>query len=176
MAQAGDEEGIARVSTLAFAPGKDSLTTNLFPARLQPETGDPAMTAYPWRLARKGWWIREGEGIIMVAVDDALDGQIVGFSIWESPREPGTQGPKEPSVPCPGFDAEEYASFRAHMETTIKGWFGEVGLTNMWCEYEYEFESAVDRVLTDARSGLLGCRSSSSAQRPRKDAAAMGSR
>lgn len=135
MAQPGDEAGIALVSTLAFAPGKDALTTNLFPARLQPETGDPAMTAYPWRLSRKAWWIREGEGVMMVAVDDALDGKIVGFSLWESPREPGTKGPKEPSVPCPGFDPEEYASFRDHMETTIKGWFGEVGLSNMWCKF-----------------------------------------
>lgn len=133
-AEPGDVESIAHVAAAAFSPETDALGKNLFPARLKPDGIDAALTSIPWRVQRKRWWQQAQHGVMMVAVDDALGGQVVGFSLWEKPAVPGRTTPVEPNATCPGFDEEEYKYLKATTNEAHEKMFGPAGLSTMWGE------------------------------------------
>lgn len=137
-ADANDTDAVAEVCNASFDPTTDHMTRNLFPEHLQP-TGIPDGDALlPWRRSRKRYKLTEYRAVIMVAVDDELDGKVVGFTVWESPVYDNTEEleRKEPKVPCDALDDAAFQEMKDVTNECFDNLFGKDGLRNMWCKYK----------------------------------------
>lgn len=135
-ATADDIPAIARIAAAAFHPSTDAISAALFPAHLKaadnPDVGDAAL---PWRLARKSASLRAFDGLndgsrMMVAVDDAADGVVVGFSTWDAPEREGNDQELEalkhwsPSPPPAALDTEAFQELRRIVDGDVKAVMG----------------------------------------------------
>ncbi|KAJ6788771.1 hypothetical protein PWT90_03322 [Aphanocladium album] len=130
-----DTDAIARLARAAFDPATDAIARNLFPVRLQaaaPSSAeDPAIA---WRRTRKGIKMKTERILLMVVTDDALDGKVVGFSMWEEPLREGHEGESMTKgvVPCPTLDEEAYKQLRTVSEDATIAFLGKDGSKHMW--------------------------------------------
>jgi hypothetical protein len=132
-ATAADMEAIGTLATAAFTPDTDAISRRLFPAHLQPPDAPLGSAARQWRLARKTKKLQDERINIIVAVDDELGGEIVGFSLWEVPARNASDGPVLPSaVSSPGLDQAAFDEMQAAVGDDIRKHFGESGTDNLW--------------------------------------------
>lgn len=131
-----DIPAIARIASAAFHPETDAIAARLFPARLAGE-GE----AYSWRYAKKTASLSSTDAIIVVAVDDSLNNQVVGFALWDVYGQPqlekaANQPPSAAQqLPPPSFDQEAYAELRAIVSADHQEMFGERGIKDVWREF-----------------------------------------
>ncbi|PNP55417.1 hypothetical protein THARTR1_04247 [Trichoderma harzianum] len=133
-----DIPAIARIAAAAFHPETDAIAARLFPARLAGE-GE----AYSWRYAKKTASLSSTDAIIVVAVDDSLNGQVVGFALWDvymygqpQPEKAANQPPSAAQqLPPPSFDQEAYAELRAIVSADHQEMFGERGIKDVWRKF-----------------------------------------
>ncbi len=133
-----DLQGIAQVGVAAFSPTTDAIVRHLFPEHLQPAEPAEEDATVRWRYTRKGIKLRTENILLMVATDDALGGQIVGFSMWELPTdvvEEKPAGDYKPVVPCQGLDESAYDDLRRITAQATKDCFGETGSKKLWCKF-----------------------------------------
>lgn len=129
-----DIPAIARICTAAFHPTTDVITRRLFPPHLKPSNVVDGEAAYSWRAARKSHSMGSERNIMMVAVDDDLNGEIVGFALWESPVHPEDPLEAAPAYPEPpaALDQVAYAELRSVASADAKKTFGERGTRDVW--------------------------------------------
>lgn len=126
-----DLPAIARIAAAAFHPKTDSISARIFPAQ-QDSALDNAM--YAWRYAKKTASLSSPHALMVVAVDDSLNDQVVGFALWDVYSEKASNQPQptaqEPPPPC--FDQEAFAELRAIVSSDHQEMFGERGIKDVW--------------------------------------------
>lgn len=129
-----DIPAIATICTAAFHPTTDIITRKLFPPHLKASDVGDGEDAYSWRAARKSHSMESKRNIMMVAVDDDLNGEIVGFALWESPVNP--EDPLETAPPYPeppaSLDQVAYAELRSVASADAIETFGDRGTRDVW--------------------------------------------
>ncbi|EGR50411.1 uncharacterized protein TRIREDRAFT_58989 [Trichoderma reesei QM6a] len=108
---------IAALASKAFHPASDWITRQIFPLHLQPPTVPDGEAALPWRLSRKTASLRGPNTASIVAIDTALNDQIVGFALWDLPvGEEETEAemvtPAEAELPADVTDLKAYAQLQ----------------------------------------------------------------
>ncbi|KPM34477.1 hypothetical protein AK830_g12091 [Neonectria ditissima] len=129
-----DVAAIARISAAAFHPTTDAITRQLFPLGLKPEDAQDGEAAYHWRAARKSNSMHSKRTAMIVAVDDSLDGEVVGFALWESPAGPEDAvevAHKEPEPPA-ALDRAAFAEMKSIVSADATETFGERGMKDVW--------------------------------------------
>ncbi|POR38561.1 Uncharacterized protein TPAR_01259 [Tolypocladium paradoxum] len=129
-----DMDAIAAISAAAFHPTTDAIARRLFPPHLRPPDMQAGDAARPWRLARKTSKLHAKRTVMMVVVDDALDGTIVGFSVWEAPVR-GKEDEEEmhlPEQPCAGLDRAALAEMQSIVAGDAKRRFGQRDTKDIW--------------------------------------------
>ncbi|KAM5384608.1 hypothetical protein ACJZ2D_001353 [Fusarium nematophilum] len=130
-----DLEGIADVATASFNPDTDAISAHLFPPHLKPRDETYAHAARPWRLARKTDRFHAERTVVMVAVDEALSGRIVGFSLWERPARGGEHDKPEPPPirpPCATLDHAAFDEMKKVLGGDSAKHFGQKGTKDVW--------------------------------------------
>ncbi|KAH6996036.1 acyl-CoA N-acyltransferase [Ilyonectria sp. MPI-CAGE-AT-0026] len=129
-----DIPAIAKICTAAFHPTTDIITRTLFPPHLKASDAGDDEAAYSWRAARKSHSMESKRNIMMVAVDGDLNGEIVGFALWESPVNPEDPLQTAPAYPEPPstLDQAAYAELRSVASADAKETFGEQGTRDVW--------------------------------------------
>ncbi|PNY29872.1 Uncharacterized protein TCAP_00212 [Tolypocladium capitatum] len=132
-----DLDAIAAISAAAFHPTTDAVARRLFPPHLQPPGTQDGDAARPWRLARKTGKLHAHRTVMMVVADDALEGAIVGFSVWEAPvrgqeEEQDEEAPHPPEQPCPALDHVALAEMRGIVAADARRRFGERDTKDVW--------------------------------------------
>ncbi|KAF4973272.1 hypothetical protein FZEAL_9371 [Fusarium zealandicum] len=151
-----DLPGIARICNTAFHPTTDTISRRLFPLHLKPQDAVDGEAAHLWRAARKSISMASERGIMMVAVDAASDGEIVGFSLWEIPETSLASVEAAPKFPEPPaeLDQDAFAEVRSIANADITELFGERGTKDVWREFPRLLYSNV--YLTEADLDYLG--------------------
>lgn len=149
-ASEADLTTIVDLSTAAFPPEKDAIVRHLFPGDLH--YSDNIRNA---RVARKSVKFGLKSTIIMVAVDDASDGTIVGYAIWEVPVPPSTEdgvgGEEEvrlPPLAQEGMDKAPFMELFRILAEDVREQFGEKGTADVWSKY-FPPSSYPNEVITD---------------------------
>ncbi|OAA58314.1 Acyl-CoA N-acyltransferase [Cordyceps fumosorosea ARSEF 2679] len=134
VATEADTDAIARLARAAFDPATDAIARNLFPKRLRPAVPAPEDPAIAWRRTRKGIKMQTERILLMVVTDDALDGQVVGFSMWEEPLPEGQAGESmtKSVVPCETLDEDAFRELRRASEVATIDFLGKDGSKHMW--------------------------------------------
>lgn len=128
-----DMDAIAAISAAAFHPTTDAIARRLFPPHLQPPGMPDGDAARPWRLARKTANFHAKRTVMMAVVDDALDGTVVGFSVWEAPaRGEDEEDTHPPEQPCAALDHAALAEMRDIVVGDAKRRFGERDTKDVW--------------------------------------------
>ncbi|KAL7942711.1 acyl-CoA N-acyltransferase [Trichoderma barbatum] len=127
-----DLPAIARIASAAFHPETDAIAARLFPAQLTRE-GE----AYSWRYAKKTSSLSSPHTVMVVAVDDSLNDQVVGFGLWDVYSYEPEKAANQPQsaaqqLPPPSFDQEAYAELRAIVSADHQEMFGERGIKDVW--------------------------------------------
>ncbi|EHK17884.1 uncharacterized protein TRIVIDRAFT_226011 [Trichoderma virens Gv29-8] len=128
-----DLPAIARIAAAAFHPETDAIAARLFPARLA-----GGGEAYSWRYAKKTASLSSTDAVMVVAVDDSLNDQVVGFGLWDvyqhSKSEKAANQPQSAAqqLPPPSFDQAAYAELRAIVSADHQEMFGERGIKDVW--------------------------------------------
>lgn len=137
-----DAAGIATLAAKAFHPDTDAISRKLFPAHLQPTEVQSGDTVRLWRQARKTIKLADNRINMVVAVDDDLGGQIVGFSLWEVPVRAASDDEVLPSaVYSPGLDQKAFDEMQKVLSGDIRRNFGDQGTNNMWRAFSVFFLS-----------------------------------
>ncbi|EED12180.1 conserved hypothetical protein [Talaromyces stipitatus ATCC 10500] len=124
---------IVDVSTAAFPPSVDAIARHLFPGDLH--YSEDVRQA---RIARKSVKFQMNSTRIMVAVDDASDGKIVGYSIWEVPVAGGDDKNDDdgeiilPPLAQEGSDRAPFMELRRILEDDVREQFGDEGTKGVW--------------------------------------------
>lgn len=129
---------IVDVSMAAFDPKTDIMSARLFPALL--ETSD-TKSFKEWSIARKSARLDMENSLVMVAVDDALGGKVVGYSMWFVPLPEGSEEkePPRPKVAFDGIDRAALMELRRIMEDDACQTFGEHGAKDVWSKFVPRF-------------------------------------
>ncbi|KID85033.1 Acyl-CoA N-acyltransferase [Metarhizium guizhouense ARSEF 977] len=128
-----DAEAIATLAADAFHPDTDTISRRLFPQHLQPANCAAGDALRLWRLARKSIKLTDKRINIIVAVDDDLRGQIVGFALWEIPAPNASDSELLPSaVSSPGLDESAFEEMQRILVNHVRKHFGDEGTSNMW--------------------------------------------
>ncbi|KAG8408380.1 hypothetical protein J3459_017852 [Metarhizium acridum] len=128
-----DAEAIATLAADAFHPDTDTISRRLFPQHLQPANCPAGDTLRLWRLARKSIKLTDKRINMMIAVDDDLRGQIVGFALWEVPSQNASDSELLPSaVSSPGLDERAFDEMQSLLSNHVRKHFGDEGTNNMW--------------------------------------------
>ncbi|KAJ6441235.1 GNAT family acetyltransferase [Purpureocillium lavendulum] len=135
----GDLAQIADVAVAAFHPDTDAISRRLFPPHLQPTATDADADAdgqgpaRRWRLVRKGMKLRADNTALMVVVDDALNGKVVGFSMWDTPAG-GDEMRSAVSSPAPSAALDEAAFEEMHhaLDKDVQKHFGAGGIKDVF--------------------------------------------
>ncbi|KAI5465079.1 putative GNAT family acetyltransferase [Mariannaea sp. PMI_226] len=131
-ATVADISGIVEVSTLAFDPSTDAISARLFPAHLRCSDSNAAFSK--WSTARTSARLDMQNSVVMVAVDDAAEENVLGFSMWLTPVPEGSQADESPG-PKPtfsGIDFEALVELRRIMEQDKQCIFGKDGSKHSW--------------------------------------------
>lgn len=124
-----DLPAIARIAAAAFHPKTDAISARIFPAQATPDND-----IFSWRYAKKTASLSSPNAIMVVAVDDSLNDQVVGFALWDVYSEKASNQPQpsaqEPPPPC--FDQEAFAELRAIVSSDHQEMFGERGIKDVW--------------------------------------------
>lgn len=149
-----DAAAIAALAAKAFHPDTDTISRRLFPAHLQPTEAQPGDTLRLWRQARKTIKLTDSRINMMVAVDEDLGGEIVGFSLWEVPARGASDDEVLPStVYSPGLDQKAFDEMQKILAGDIHKNFGDQGTNDMWrayslsylvCRFTFPFTSSYD--------------------------------
>ncbi|KAH0499514.1 hypothetical protein TgHK011_006706 [Trichoderma gracile] len=136
-ATAQDIPLIAALASKAFHPATDWITRQIFPLHLQPPTIPDGEAIFPWRLSRKTASLRGPNTASMVAIDTALNDQIVGFALWDLPvgegeTEPEMITPTEADLPAGVTDLNAYAQLQRILKEDHQATFGDRGLKDVW--------------------------------------------
>ncbi|GFF38514.1 hypothetical protein IFM58399_05260 [Aspergillus lentulus] len=145
-AREADLETIASIAAAAFNPTTDAISRRLFPPDLQPTDMPAGEACRQWRAARKSASFHSDGTALMVAVDDALHGQIVGFALWDVPipvpvpAGAGRCEPRQPQEPEPepaahahaGLDQSALAEMRRILAEDARAHFGDEMKRNVW--------------------------------------------
>ncbi|KAH7276077.1 acyl-CoA N-acyltransferase [Fusarium solani] len=135
IATESDLDAVADVATASFSPQTDAISAHLFPAHLKPEGEAYAHAARPWRLARKTDRFHSQRTTLVVAVDEALSGKVVGFALWEKPVRGEEHGQPEAAPikpPCATLDHAAFDEMRRVLGEDHSKRFGEKGADNVW--------------------------------------------
>ncbi|KAM0246877.1 hypothetical protein ACHAQJ_010058 [Trichoderma viride] len=130
-----DLPAIGRIAAAAFHPRTDSISARLFSVQQQQQdaaTSDGEI--YSWRYAKKTASLYSPHAVMVVAVDDSLNDQVVGFGLWDVHSEKALNQP-QPSAqepPPPSFDQEAFAELRAIVSADHQEMFGERGIKDVW--------------------------------------------
>lgn len=126
-----DLSAIARIAAAAFHPKTDAIFARIFPAKQQEATSDNDI--YSWRYAKKTASLSSPHAIMVVAVDDSLNDQVVGFALWDVYSEKASNQP-QPSAQEPPLclDQEAFAELRAIVSSDHQEMFGERGIKDVW--------------------------------------------
>ena len=162
-ASEADLTTIVDLSTAAFPPEKDAIVRHLFPGNLH--YSENVRNA---RIARKTVKFGLKSTIIMVAVDDASDGKIVGYAVWEVPvsssTEDGSEGEdiKLPPLVQEGMDRAPFIELISILQDDVREQFGEKGTADVWSEFFFSppHHSGEDRMTDLSISTRLPRRSS----------------
>ncbi|GFF52936.1 hypothetical protein IFM51744_07975 [Aspergillus udagawae] len=139
-----DLEMIGNIAAAAFNPTTDAISRRLFPPDLQPTNMPVGEACRQWRAARKSSSFHSDGTALMVAVDDALHGQIVGFALWDVPVPAGAGGcePRQPPKPEPepepaahapaGLDQSALTEMRRILADDARAHFGDEMKRNVW--------------------------------------------
>lgn len=126
-----DLPAIARIAAAAFHPKTDSISARIFPAQQDAALDNDI---YSWRYAKKTASLSSPHALMVVAVDDSLNDQVVGFALWDVYSEKASNQPQpaaqEPPPPC--FDQEAFAELRAIVSSDHQEMFGERGIKDVW--------------------------------------------
>ncbi|GFP57729.1 hypothetical protein TASIC1_0009006600 [Trichoderma asperellum] len=124
-----DLPAIARIAAAAFHPKTDAISARIFPAQTTPDND-----IFSWRYAKKTASLSSPHAIMVVAVDDSLNDQVVGFALWDVYSEKASNQPQpsaqEPPPPC--FDQEAFAELRSIVSSDHQEMFGERGIKDVW--------------------------------------------
>ncbi|EAW17180.1 GNAT family N-acetyltransferase [Aspergillus fischeri NRRL 181] len=139
-AREADLEMIANIAAAAFNPTTDAISRRLFPPDLQPTDMPAGEACRQWRAARKSASFHSDGTALMVAVDDALQGQIVGFALWDVPVPSPRCAPHQPHEPEPepaahahaGLDQSALAEMRRILAEDARAHFGAGMKKNVW--------------------------------------------
>jgi hypothetical protein len=126
---------IVDVSTAAFPPDVDAIVRHLFPGDLHYSDG-----VRKARIARKSVKFGLKSTLIMVAVDDSVNGKIVGYAIWEVPvssDEDGDEGDGAmlPPLAQEGMDKTPFMELRRILEDDVRERFGDKGTVDVWSKF-----------------------------------------
>ncbi|RFU75883.1 hypothetical protein TARUN_6345 [Trichoderma arundinaceum] len=129
-----DLPAIVRIAAAAFHPKTDAIAARLFPAREQEQETHKDGEAYSWRYAKKTASLYSPHTVMVVAVDDSLNDQVVGFGLWDVHSEEAANQPQSSAQEPPpaSFDQEAFAELRAIVSADHKEMFGERGLKDVW--------------------------------------------
>lgn len=115
-AKEADQEMIGDIAAAAFNPTTDAISRRLFPSDLQPTNMPVGEACRQWRAARKTSSFHSSGTAMIVAVDSALDEQIVGFALWDVPSPTGGCEKRQSQDPEPaahaGLDQSALAEMR----------------------------------------------------------------
>ncbi|UNI17688.1 hypothetical protein JDV02_004012 [Purpureocillium takamizusanense] len=128
---------IADIAAAAFHPDTDAISRHLFPPHLRPQgaLGDEEDPARSWRLIRKGMKLRAENTVLMVAVDDALGGKVVGFSLWDTPTDGDEpRSAVSSQAPSPALDEAAFAEMHHALDQDVQKHFGQGGIKDVFRE------------------------------------------
>lgn len=125
---------IVDVSMAAFDPSTDAISARLFPPHLQSADSEAFKN---WSVTRKSARLDLKNSVVMVAVDEALGGRVVGYAMWFSPIPEGSEEeePPRPKVAFEGVDRDALLELRKIMEDDAHNSFGEKGSKDVWSEF-----------------------------------------
>ncbi|KAM0354861.1 hypothetical protein ACHAPU_000691 [Fusarium lateritium] len=129
-----DLPAIARIATSAFHPDTDALSRRLFPPHLQPKDIPDGEAAYDWRAGRKASSLASSESHLVVAVDDAKEGdaRIVGFSLWDAPPAIESEPVPSKEIKCAALDKDAFNEMKKTVNKDAVDTFGEKGIAGIW--------------------------------------------
>lgn len=151
IATESDLDAVSDVATASFNPETDAISAHLFPPHLKPPGEAYAHAARPWRLARKTDRFRSQRTTLIVAVDEALSGKVVGFALWEKPVRGEEHGKPEAAPikpPCATLDHAAFDEMKRVLGEDHAKRFGEKGSHNVWREFSIS-QPPAQRKLTD---------------------------
>lgn len=129
-----DLADIVDVSMVAFDPSTDAITRHLFPPHLQAPESPDSEAMRQWSVARKSSRLGAKRSVMMVAVDDALGGKVVGYSMWFAPAEGDEEELPPPRKAFAGMDQAAFAELRRIIIEDERETFGERGTKDVWSE------------------------------------------
>lgn len=137
LATTDDLPEIGRIVAAAFHPSTDAITRRLFPPHLESLDESIDDGARLWRQARKTASFDDERNVMTVVVDDALSGQVVGFSLWERPVMDGSEHidpvKKEPkSYTSKTLDEAAFKEMKSVVNSEIERRLGEKGTSDKW--------------------------------------------
>ncbi|KAH6603538.1 hypothetical protein Trco_008313 [Trichoderma cornu-damae] len=134
--KATEEEipAVARLAGVVFHPTTDWITRQVFPLRLQPKDIPDGESSQQWRRLRKTACFNTSNCAVIVAIDTALNNQIVGFAVWDLPMEAEEPAvaPADPELPSDVTDLKVYAELQSILKEDNKATFGDRELKDVW--------------------------------------------
>ena len=126
---------VVHLSMAAFDPSTDAITRRLFPPHLQTAARPGSEAIKQWSIARKSARLHMERSVMMVTVDDALDGKVVGYSMWFAPLQGDAEEMPRPKRTFDGMDQAAFAELREIMMEDERETFGEKGSADVWSEW-----------------------------------------
>ncbi|KAL7895096.1 acyl-CoA N-acyltransferase [Trichoderma sp. SZMC 28014] len=129
-----DMPAVARLAGATFHPTTDWITRQVFPLHLQPKNIPDGDSSLPWRQLRKTASFNTSNCTIILAVDTALNDQIVGFAVWERPiddEKPPT-APADPELPSDVTDMKVFEELKSILKEDHQASFGDRELKDVW--------------------------------------------
>lgn len=129
-----DMPALARLAGVVFHPTTDWITRQVFPLHLQPKNIPDGDSSLPWRQLRKTASFNTSNCTVKVAVDTALNNQIVGYAVWEQPvddEKPPT-APADPELPLDVTDMKVFEELKSILKEDHKASFGDRELKDVW--------------------------------------------
>jgi ribosomal protein S18 acetylase RimI-like enzyme len=129
-----DLASLANVALAAFDPATDAIARRLFPSHLQPPGAAPGEAHRNWTIMRKSARLRMASSAVVVAVDDALGGEIVGYACWFVPLTDGSDEPPPapPRKTVAGTDPAALVELRKTIMADEYATFGAKGSRDVW--------------------------------------------
>lgn len=129
-----DLPAVARLAGITFHPTTDWITRQVFPLHLQPKNIPDGDSYLHWRQLRKTASFNTSTCAVIVAIDTTLDGQIVGFAVWDQPIENGQPptAPADPELPPGVTDMKIYEELKSILKEDHRASFGDGELKDVW--------------------------------------------
>ncbi|KAH7322866.1 acyl-CoA N-acyltransferase [Stachybotrys elegans] len=128
-----DIPGIVQATVASFHADTDIISSRLFPSHLRPAGVSYEEAATPWWLARFTLYMKAPRPVFVVVTDDELNGEIVGFAMWERPVSGSDAQPLPYIEPVPGFDEKAFEEMKEILGKDVLETFGPDGDDDLWC-------------------------------------------